>query len=450
MMFRTGSVDEVSGKTGLAHMFEHMMFKGTPTLGTRDYAAERPLLERIDELHRAIDAEKAKGLKGDQALIDNNFQEIQNLERKEAQLLVENELWDLYETEGASELNAATSRDFTQYVVDLPSNKIELWAILDSDRLKNPVFRQFYQERDVVAEERRMRVDTNPVGKLLEIFLAEAYTAHPYRFPTLGWPSDLSHLNVGDLEDFYHRCYTPDRLTIAIVGDVDAAKTIDMVDRYFGTWQAAPSPVTFKTEEPVQDGLRRISVRTPAQPYVLIGFPVATYPDPDYPVDFAIAQLLGEGTTSRLYQALVQRRQLASAIEASSDEPGERYNSLLIISAVPRAPHNAEEVERAVWQELDNLKKKPIEDWELQKVRAGVDIELLQTMQTNSGMADTLVYNQTVFGDWKHILEFQKKVETITAQDIQRVANKIFKESKENVGMLVTTSEQREKGEGGK
>jgi len=214
MMFRTGSVDEVGGKTGLAHMFEHMMFKGTKTLGTKNYAAEAPLLRQVDTLHQAIDHEKEKGSAADQKRIGELIDQVRAVEEKANALVAVNELWSLYEREGASTLNANTAPDFTQYMVDLPSNKIALWAILDSDRVKNPVFRQFYQEREVVKEERRMRVDTNPEGKLYEGFLAAAYTSHPYRNPTIGWESDLDHLYVTDLVDFYKKHYTPEALTI--------------------------------------------------------------------------------------------------------------------------------------------------------------------------------------------------------------------------------------------
>ena len=237
MMFRTGGVDEDSGKTGLAHMFEHMMFKGTRTLGTKDYAAEAPLLRQIDELHQQIDQEKEKGERADQKRIGDLIDQVRVVEEKANALVVENELWNLYEREGASTVNANTSRDYTQYMVDLPANKIKLWAILDSDRVKNPVFRQFYQEREVVKEERRMRVDTNADGKLFEEFVGTAYHAHPYRNPTIGWDADLDHLYVSDLTEFYKRYYTPDALSIAIVGDVNAKETIALVEPYFGDWK---------------------------------------------------------------------------------------------------------------------------------------------------------------------------------------------------------------------
>ncbi len=457
MMFRTGSVDEVSGKTGLAHMFEHMMFKGTKTLGTKNYVAEAPLLREIDTLHQAIDAEKGKGSRADQKLIGELIDQVRVVEEKANALVAENELWNLYEREGASTLNASTSRDDTHYMVDLPSNKIKLWAILDSDRLKHPVFRQFYQEREVVKEERRMRVDTSPEGKLYEEFIAAAYTSHPYRNPTIGWESDLDHLYVSDLTDFYKRYYTPSALTIAIVGDVNPKETIALVEQYFGDWRpdsspmashlgspdarrvsgrAPSSPRTVPSEEPAQSGQRQIRIKFDAQPHVVLGYHIPAYPDPHQVVSYAMSHLLGSGTTSRLYKALVEKKKVAASIETGQDYPGERYPSLFIVSAAPRYPRTNEDVIKAIEQEFDRLKKEPIEDWELEKIRSAVEVGILDTLQTNSGMASTLVYNQTVFGDWRYLLSFQKQIRDLTAKDLQDFARKFFVAENETIGVL--------------
>ncbi|MFA5974797.1 MAG: pitrilysin family protein [Elusimicrobiota bacterium] len=442
MMFRTGSVDEVSGKTGLAHMFEHMMFKGTKTLGTRDYAKELPLLKQIDGLHQQLDQEKSKGALTDPNRVSTLLEKVRAVEAQAAPLVVENELWNLYEREGASELNAGTSRDFTQYVVDLPSNKLELWAILDSDRVRNPVFRQFYQERDVVQEERRMRVETAPEGKLYEEFLSTAYTAHPYRHPTIGWDSDISHLTVADLEDFYRRYYTPDHLTIAVVGDVTADQVIRLVDRYFGSWRVPPAPASNITQEPPQTGLKEFKIRFDAQPHLLMGFHIPGTSEPERVTYYAIAQLLGSGTSSRFYKILVEKKKLASAVDVSEDDPGERYDPLLTIAAAPRHPHTAQDVVEAIWKELDRLKNEPVQEWELEKLRAGVDVMLLNALQTNDGMAGTLVYDQTIFGDWRTLLRFQKLIHGLTPQAIQAAAKKSLTRENETLGILESVKKQ--------
>jgi len=438
MVFRTGGVDEVSGKTGLAHMFEHMMFKGTKTLGTKDYQTEAPILEQIDRLKQDLDREKSKGNQANQDRISKLLDTLNALQQKESPLVIENEVFHLYEKEGASQINAFTAPDITEYVLDIPSNKIELWAAMDSDRVKNPVFREFYTERDVVKEERRMRVDTNPEGALEENFLAAAFLAHPYHHPTIGWDSDLDHLSVADLQDFYRRHYTPDRLTIAVVGDVKADSIIEVVDKNFGSW--APSGVQegeVITQEPPQAGERRILLETDAEPHLLIGFHIPTYPDPDHPVFYALARLLADGQSSRLYKSLVEKKELASGVAADEDTPGDRYPTLFVVSATPRYPHTPEEVERAILQELETVKKTPIETWELEKVRAAVDVGLLNTLQTNDGMAGTLAYDQGVFGDWRYLLRFQKVINTLTPADLQRVAQKYFTPTNRIVAVLV-------------
>jgi predicted Zn-dependent peptidase len=439
MMFRTGSVEEVSGKTGLAHMFEHMMFKGTKTLGAKNYAAEAPLLTQIDALHQDIDKEKAKGAKADQARISDLIEQTRAVEQKANALVIDNELWNLYEREGASLLNASTSRDETQYMVDLPSNKIKLWAILDSDRVKNPVFRQFYQEREVVKEERRMRVDTSPEGKLYEDFIAAAYTSHPYRNPTIGWEADLDHLYVSDLMDFYKHYYTPSALTIAIVGDVNPKDTIALVEHYFGDWKTENLPRSDPSNEPRQSGQRRIRTKFDAQPHVALGYHIPAYPDPDQIVSYAMSNLLGSGTTSRLYKALVEKKKVATSIETSQDYPGERYPSLFIIAGAARFPHTNDDVTKAIEQELERLKKEPVQDWELEKIRSAVEVGILDTLQTNAGMANVLVYNQTIFGDWKYLLEFQKRIHDLKAQDLQNFAKKYFTSDNETIGVLEPT-----------
>ncbi len=437
MMFRVGSVDEVEGKTGLAHMFEHMMFKGTKTMGTKNYAAEVPLLADIDRLRQTIDQEKAKGDKADQERIGELLDEVQRHEEKARAHVVDNELWNLYEREGASQLNASTSRDFTQYILDLPSNKLELWALLDSDRLKDPVFRQFYQEREVVKEERRMRIDTQPSGKLYEIFTSSAYQSHPYRNPTIGWEADLDHLYVSDLTDFYKKHYTPDKLTIAIVGDVDPDRVKRMVEKHFGSWKVPASQPVQIPEEPKQTKIRETSITFDAEPQMVVGFHIPGHPDRDQVIAYAVSHLLGSGSTSRLYKALIEKKKVAADIDTGQDYPGERYASLFIIAAEARHPHTNVQVLKVIDHELERLKNVPVESWELEKVRSAVEVGILSTLQTNSGMASTLAYNQSIFGDWRYLLRFQEEIRNLSAHDIQNFARKYFVKENMTIGTLV-------------
>jgi len=436
MMFRVGSVDEVNGKTGLAHMFEHMMFKGTHTMGTRDYAAESAVLKKLDEQHRLLDTEKRKGPAADQTLISQLIDQLRALEETANSYVVPNEMWQLYEREGGSSLNASTSHDWTQYTVDLPSNKLPLWAILDSDRVKNPVFREFYSEREVVKEERRMRVDTSPDGLLLERFLNVAYSAHPYRMPTIGWESDLDHLSMADLEAFYHRYYTPDQLTIAIVGDIKADEVIALVEKYFGDWKAPPMDRNWITEEPEALGPKKVTVMYEAEPQLVVGYPVAPWPDPDHVLADALSNLLASGLSSRLHQALIERRKMLSGLEIYTDYPGTRYSPQFLFYMTPRYPYTNTDILKALEAELDKVKKDPVADWETEKVRSSVEMSLLSTLQTNDGLADTLVAAQSIYRDWRYILRYQEQIGKITGADLQAAARRIFDPQKQTVAML--------------
>jgi len=209
MMFRAGGVDEVNGKTGLAHLFEHMMFKGTKTVGTKDYSAELPILEKINNLALEIRSIDLLGLEEDQKRLKKLKSSMKKLEKKHQSLLIPSEFDQIYKKEGGEGLNAFTGKDMTGFVVSLPSNKWELWPMLEADRMKNPVLREFYKERDVVMEERRMRYENEPDGKLWENFVSLAYQAHPYGFPTIGWMSDLRRLTVQDARIFFKKHYAP-------------------------------------------------------------------------------------------------------------------------------------------------------------------------------------------------------------------------------------------------
>ncbi len=193
---RVGAVDDADGRTGTAHILEHMLFKGTKTIGAKNYAKEEKVLKSIAKTGRALDLEKKKGKDADKSRIESLTGELEALQNRHKELFVENEIDRLYTENGADDINASTGQDLTSYHTSLPSNKIELWARIEADRMANPVFRQFYSERDVVMEERRQRIESNPEGQLYEQFLAAAFIAHPYRRPIIGWASDIRFLDI--------------------------------------------------------------------------------------------------------------------------------------------------------------------------------------------------------------------------------------------------------------
>src|SRR5215469_13325017 len=229
-----GSVQEVQGITGLAHMFEHMAFKGTDKIGTTDYPAEKKALAEVERTYAAYQNENLKENGRDPKKVAELEAAWKDAIQKADQFVVVNEFGEIVESQGGVGLNAGTDLDETNYEYSLPENRLELWAYLESERFLHPVMREFYKERDVVMEERRMRTDSSPSGRLVEQFLAAAFIAHPYGRPTLGWPSDLRAFSATDALNFFHEYYIPSNMTIAVVGDVKASQAIPIIEKYFG------------------------------------------------------------------------------------------------------------------------------------------------------------------------------------------------------------------------
>jgi predicted Zn-dependent peptidase len=420
--FRVGSVNEQAGESGLAHLFEHMAFKGTTTIGTKGYEREQPLLDEIDRLALDIQAEEDKGRAADATRLAELRTRFEALQDEARALVAPNELGIIYDRNGAAGLNASTGVDVTRYTVSLPANRLPLWVAVESDRMTHPVFREFYTERAVVQEERRMRVDNNPGGKLYEAFAAAAFAAHRYGVPTIGWASDVDHLTVPRAREFFDRHYGPANAVIAIVGDLDAEKTFQQVAAAFSAIPARPAPPPVVTREPAQAGERRIEVEYDAQPQILIGYHKPDINDPDDPVFDVIESLLSSGRTSRLYTSLVKTRQIAVAASASSGEPGARYPNLFTLEAVPRAPHTLDEVEAALLAEVDRLQREDVPARELEKVLNRLDAALIRSLQSNSGLASQLAYFEAVAGDWRYLLRIRDRMAAVKAEDVRRVA----------------------------
>ena len=435
--FRVGSVNEDRGQSGLAHFFEHMAFKGTRTIGTKDYQHEQSLLDELDRLAVEPQTEQDKGTTADPkrvAELRSRFQDVQDQARK---LVVSNELGALYDRQGAVGFNATTGVDLTRYVVSLPANRFPLWLAIESDRIARPVFREFYTERDVVLEERRLRVDTNPMGQLYEAFFAAAFVAHPYRVPTIGWPSDVERLTTVAARRFFDQYYSPDNAVVAIVGDIDAQDVLRRLAASLGTIPVREEPPPVSTREPEQHGERRVDVEFDAQPQLLVGYHKPDLHHPDDAVFDVIEALLSSGRTSRLYTALVKSQQVAVAASASSGEPDARYPNLFVLQATPRAPHTLEEVEAALQAEISRLQREDVSARELKKVINGVDADLIRSLQSNSGLASRLAYFQAEAGDWRYLLRNRDQMAAVTPADIRRVASTWFIQANRTVARLV-------------
>jgi predicted Zn-dependent peptidase len=341
LLFKVGGVDDPEGRTGIAHMLEHMMFKGTRTYGTTDYNAEVPMMEQIDRIYTELAAELRKQSSpletADEAKIERLRREMAEVQQEQRKYVITDEFWETNQRIGGVGLNASTGADSTQYFVQLPSNQLEVWAYLESDRLANPVFREFYAERDVVHEERRMRTDTRPENLLWESFQAAAFVAHPYRNPVIGWPSDIAHLTREEVLQYFKTYYAPNNAIVAIVGDIDPDKTYALLEKYFGPIPPQPIPPRNIPDEPEPRGERRVIVEADAQPRVYVGWLTPRIGHPDgFALDVLAQVWTGSGRgsrTGRLYKSLVLDRKLALNVDAGNNTS--LYPNLFLVTATP-------------------------------------------------------------------------------------------------------------------
>jgi len=433
-----GSVQDPMGKTGLAHMFEHMAFKGTDKIGTTDYAAEKVALAKVETAYAAYIAERDKRVGRDEQKL-KDLQKAWEDAIADAQKYVKpNEFPQILESNGAEGLNASTSEDQTEYHYSFTENRLELWAYVETERFLHPVMREFYKERNVVIEERRMRTDSNPIGRLLEQFTTAAFQAHPYHRPTIGWMADLNSFSATDAQHFFDEYYIPSNMVVAVVGDIKASEALPIIEKYFGRLPSRAEPDERTTTEPPQNAERRVLLQDRAQPLYLEGYHRPDYRDQDDNVYDAIADLMSNGRTSRLYRALVRDKKIAAYSAGFSGLPGVKYPHLFAFYAFPLPGHKNEEVADAIHVEIERLKSEDISDEELKMIRTRAKANLLRGLDDNEGMASELALFQARYGDWRELFHQVENLDKVSKADIRRVANKTFVPTNRTVGIIET------------
>jgi len=398
-----GSAQEVPGITGLAHMFEHMAFKGTDTVGTTNYAAEKVALQKVEDTYAAYDRARRDPVNHDAAKVAELEKAWKAAADEANKYVVPNEYSKIVQRAGAVGINAGTGNDDTTYFYSMPSNEVELWAYLDSTRFLNPIFREFYKERDVVFEERRMRTESNPFGRLMEQELAAAFTAHPYGQPVVGWPSDLHTFSATDAAAFAKKYYVPANMVVALVGDVKAAEVMPIIEKYFGRLPKAPKPEPLRTVEPPQKAERTVILRETSQPFYLEGYHRGSATDPDAPVYSVIQGIMAQGRTSRLFRSLVRDKKLAAQAAGFEAFPGDKYPTLFAFLAIPTPGHSAADLADAIHAEIDRLKTEDVPADELQSVKTRAKANLIRRLDSNFGLAIELANYQTRYGDWREL-----------------------------------------------
>ena len=432
-----GSANERPGITGVAHFFEHMMFKGSRVIGTRDAMRDQEIIADQERLQEQIRTEYSrqreryrKGEIDDPFSPANRTPELEKLEadfqklvEEQRGLMVKDEFDKIYTEAGASGMNATTNSDSTIYFITVPANKIELWFWMESERLLQPVFREFYSERDVVQEERRMRVESTPTGRFDEQLNAMFWTAHPYKWDAIGWMSDLKTLSMADAQDFFSTYYAPGNLTAALVGNITVDEAKALAEKYFGRIPPSARPVPdIVTLEERQLAEKRMNAECDCQPQVSVQFHTVPFEHKDqYALD--VVQSLLNGQTGRLRKSLVLDRQIASS--ASAGQQSLRWNGSFYLQAETKGESTPAILEAALSAELARLQNEPVPADELAKVKNQIVAESYRNLESPFYLLLQLLFYDG-WGNWKYLNQWSEKTLAVTAEDVQRVAKQYF------------------------
>jgi predicted Zn-dependent peptidase len=434
-----GGSDEPDGYTGMAHYLEHLAFKGTQRIGTTDYAAEQRQLEKLDTIATAIQQLQANPKAVGQAAKLKELQgQFAQTEAAAQKFVMPNEYGRVIEQEGGIGLNATTTTDATNYFYDLPANKLELWMSLESERFLEPVFREFDKEKQVILEERRLQTENSPIGQLIEILLDKAFTTHPYRRPVVGSRADIQRITRKDVEKFFQAYYGPSNLTIAIVGDVNPVQVKQLAQTYFGRFSKRATPPQVTVVEPAQTAAKEVTLKLKSEPWYLEGYHRPSVNHPDAVVYDVIASILKDGRTSRFYQTLILKDQVALQADIANGFPGDKYPNLIMFYAQTAPGHTVDEVQASIQREIDRLVKQPVDVAELDQIKTQARAILLGSLTSNAGMAGALLEFENKTGNWRNLFQQIDRIAAITPADIQRVAKATFKPENRTIGRIVT------------
>ena len=434
----SGSANDAIGTTGIAHMMEHMAFKGTSLVGTTDGAREKASLAVEEKTWAALLDERRKGARADSSVLTRLQKAFEEAQTASGKYVVTDEFSQLVEQAGGQNLNAFTASDITAYFYSLPSNRLELWASLFAGAIVDPVFREFYKERDVVYEERRMRVESSPVGRLFYEFVTTAFNAHPYGFGGIGFPSDLKSFSRTQGEEFFRRNYVAKNMTVVVVGDVTLAEVRRLATKYFADISDAPAPPPIDTVEPVQIAERRVTIEDKAQPFVIVGWHIPAVSDPSYAAWKAAADLLGGGRWSRLYKTLVKEKQIAVQAGCATGEPGEKYPNLFLTFLVPASGQDPATVEQEAYKVINEaLNEKPFTKEELDGYKVRVRAQKIGAVEDNGSLAGELAQAQALYGGWREFFREQERVQALTPEAVTAVMKAGLVKSNRTVASIV-------------
>ncbi|HET6527199.1 MAG TPA: pitrilysin family protein [Balneolaceae bacterium] len=431
-----GGVNEKAEHLGVAHIFEHMAFKGTEYIGTTNWQKEKKVLKKLDKTYQKWLAEK-NSAHPDSAKIDQLWSNFKKLQEEAVQYVETDEFSQIVSRNGGTGMNATTSSDYTMYFYSLPENRKELWFSLESARFKTPVFRRFYKEKNAVHEERRMRSESSPVGRLVEKFLTVAYPDHPYGRPVVGWHSTITATTIADAKAFFNTYYVPNNMTMAIAGDITAERAKELAKTYFGDIPTAPAPPPVNAEKPDQQEERRFAIHDQSQPFLLMGYHTVNAQHPDAKALELLGSVLASGRTSMLYKTLVDEKKIALGFQLLNGFPGDKYQSLFGLLGVPNRGVSVDSLETAIYEVIGKIKKGDIPQQALDRARTKARAGLIRGLDSNMGLARAFATAEAQTGDWRTIFTDLEELEKVTVDDLQRVANKYFTKSNRTVGVII-------------
>ncbi|MFC1476982.1 M16 family metallopeptidase [candidate division KSB1 bacterium] len=452
LAYRVGSVNERPGITGISHFHEHMMFKGTYSMGVKPGKIEKDLEydRKIDAIMEMIVEEESKITgRDDQKIIEWNQQISELITEQKKETIVNNELWAAYQAAGGTGINASTGKEMTQYYVTLPKNKIELYLALEADRMVNPVFREFYSERDVLVEERRMS-ENRPGFFFSEQLTAAFYAANPYSWTVVGWMSDLSRITKQEMIDYREQYYRPDNATLVMAGDIDVDKVWALVEKHFGKIKPKGKAPRVRTREPYAEFYKetvssdfdapyvekRVLGKAATSPYVTIMFHIP----PLWHEDVAPLYMLGQVMSARtgaMYKTMVLDNEHATSVSASASNS--MYDgSFTVRASIKEIRNNAVVtpgvIESELWTYIENAKRRPFDDELLQRIKNSVEARYLQGLR-GTGIAGSLVRMETAYR-WQFLEEQYKQRMAVTPEDMMRVAQKYLVKNHSVTGIL--------------
>lgn len=440
LYYFTGSMYEGPGTSGLSHLYEHMMFKGTQILGTKDYEKEISYMKSIDSLDMLIGQLRQKGIPETDSLFSAYRTQIFSLLDKQRQYIVKDEIWEMYENNGGTNLNAWTGDDMTAYIVTLPKNKLELYFWIESDRMKNPILREFYSERDVVTEERRMRYGNRPLSRYWQRFTAQFYTAHPYRLPTIGWMSDIRAYTRKKLYDHINRFYTPDNGLLVLVGNIEIQEIMSQIKLYFEHIPRAKIPKEeVVTREPAPIGETRFTVYDNVQPRIDILYHTPGYPHEDLYVLDVIEGIL-TGRSGRLYKRLVNEEKLC--INTGAANAYKLHDGYFFVYANLKNNADAKRVEEIILEELDKVITHPPTLKEMERIKNTIQMGFTTRLKSMEGLSDQLAWFERL-GTWKDLIEYPENIDNVTSDKIPAIAKKYFNHDLKTIGLLLPKKSDR-------